>query len=99
MKDANGSPVSEANVPFTPASLPSDGKAVSVCLKFISPCGYGTWKNGKWNGRNSAPNFSECVPFVNDMFSMKSHSLLYSFVGSQSLAPIWLYVWFVLVGN
>src|SRR3954468_24867041 len=81
--EATGSPVvALLNAPVV------EGKDVSLVRKFISPCGYGTWKNGNWIGRNSAPNLKECVPLVTATFWIKSQTLLYSFVGSQSLAPI-----------
>src|SRR5262249_30344137 len=93
-KEANGSPVSPLNVPaFAPAaplSLWFDGIAVSLLLKFISPCGYGTWKKGRRIGRYSPPNFREWLPLMMETFWMKSQTLLYSLVGSQSLAPTWL---------
>src|SRR5215472_3354152 len=68
------------------------GFAVSFWVKYHSPCGYGTWKNGKRICRISAPNLKEWAPLLMATFWMKSQTLLYSLDGSQSFAPIWLYV-------
>src|ERR1700678_3829490 len=87
-KEAISSPVSEASVPFRPpVSDAVDGYAVSVRAKFISPCGKGTWKKGNWIGLTSAPNLKEWLPLVIATFWIKYQTLLYSLVGSQSLAP------------
>jgi hypothetical protein len=67
------------------------GAAVEWLSKVQFPCGLGTWKKGKPIGRYYAPSFSECEPVVNERFSMKSQTLLYSFEGSQSEAPKPLY--------
>ena len=85
--DAISSPVSALNVPFwPPVSLAVEGKR--------SPCGEvhfavrkGTWKKGNRIGLNSAPNFKAWLPLVMATFWMKSQTLLYSLVGSQSFAP------------
>src|SRR5215831_4325800 len=67
---------------------PATGAAVERLSNCQLPCGLGTWKNGNLMGRYSAPNFNECDPVVIETFSMKSQTLLYSFDGSQSDAPI-----------
>ena len=59
---------------------------MSFRLKFISPCGYGTWKNGNVMGRYS-PELQSMRAAVVAKFWMKSQTLLYSLEGSQSLAP------------
>src|SRR6266496_1619928 len=78
--DAIPSPVALANS--------SCGLFVRFRPKNMSPWGDGTWKNGNLIGRNSPPNFNAWLPRLIETFWMKSHTLLYSFVGSQSEAPI-----------
>ena len=85
--DAISSPVSELSVPFLPPTSSRWMESRFVRAKFISPWGNGTWKNGNRIGRASAPNFNEWLPVVIATFWIKSQTLLYSFVGSQSLAP------------
>ena len=60
---------------------------LSARSKRIWPRGDGTWKNGNPIGRYSAPNLIACEPLFQDTFWIKSHTLLYSCVGSHSEPP------------
>src|SRR6202789_4248111 len=84
--DAIASPVRLLMLCPLEASFP-EGNAVSLLLKPILPCGSGTWKNGNFTERNSKPNLNACAPLLSATFCTKSQTLLYSLVGTQSVAP------------
>ena len=51
------------------------------------PCGAGTWKNGNFTWRNSAPILIACEPLLMATFWTKSQTLLYSSVGPHWAPP------------
>ena len=89
--DANSSPVSALNVPFCPLaagigwerSLGAGEVHLAVRERHL--------EEGELDGAEFTRRTSwRVLPLVIETFWIKSQTLLYSLVGSQSLAPTWL---------
>ena len=68
------------------AVLP-EGKAVSLLAETDVAVRIGNLEERELHGRNSEPNLKACEPLLIATFCTKSQTLLYSLVGTQSVAP------------